>query len=146
MKIEGLRLEVVWHDPEVMQLEVLAGNAEFSAATRLYCAHGALRDFAAAIAGFPSGRGDQRQVMLGDFDAGTAGGGVLISLACESNAGHSFAHIRLQSDSRDDVPASACFRFPVEAGAVDHFVVDLRQLNDQRTGVAKLAARRRATA
>jgi hypothetical protein len=141
MKIEGLSVEVIWHDDDVLQLVVQAGNTEFSGAAKIYAAHGELREIAAAMAGFPSGRGDERHFTLGSFDPEAPGGGVSIHLKCETSAGHSFADVRLESDTTEGPMASAAFRFAFEAGAVDNFVVDLRHLDDQRSGAAKLAAR-----
>jgi hypothetical protein len=141
MKIEGLSVEVLWHDEDVLQLMVRVGNDEFSGAGKVYVAHGELREVAAAMAGFPSGRGDERHFTLGSFDPAAPGGGVSIHLKCETSAGHSFADVRVESDTTEGPMASAAFRFPFEAGAVDNFVVDLRHLDDQRAGAARLDAR-----
>lgn len=141
MKVEGLSIEVSWQDEDAVKLEVRAGNKEFSGSARVYCSHGTLREIAGILRGFPSGRGDQREFMLGTFEETGAGGGVAVSLRCESNAGHSFADVRLRSAPNEGPQASAAFTFQVEAGAIDHFVVDLREMDDQRSGGARLPPR-----
>jgi hypothetical protein len=141
VKLEGLSVEVTWQDDDVLKLEVRAGNKEFSGAARVYSMHGALREVADILKGFPLGRGDQREFTLGSFEDDSAGGGVLVSLRCESNAGHSFADVRLQSAPNEGTPSAASFTFQVEAGAIDHFVVDLREMDDQRSGSARLPPR-----
>ena len=141
MKVEGLSIEVTWQDEDALKLEVRAGNKEFSGAARVYSEHGALREVAAILSGFPTGRGDQREFTLGTFEPGARGGGVSVSLRCESSAGHSFADVRLASAPNEGKISSAAFTFQVEAGAIDHFVVDLREMDDQRSGSARLPPR-----
>jgi hypothetical protein len=141
MEVEGFSIEVIWHDEDVLQLLVRVGNEDFAGTAKVYAGHDELREIATAIAGFPSGRGDTRRFTLGAFGNEYAGGGVSIDLRCETNAGHSFADVRLESDPNEGAISSVALCFPFEAGAIDSFVVDLRHLNDQRSGVAKLSAR-----
>jgi len=77
---------------------------------------------------------------FGDFDS--ALGAVGMRFYCEGLAGHSFveATLKAKNDSARSVAETAHFFVPVEAHAVDMFASDLRLLEAEVGGVARLKA------
>lgn len=142
MKRQGLTLEVIWFDDDVLELLVIAESSHFRAAVQAYCGHGHLSDIADSIVDFPASIHDRRQFTLGAFGPNYAGGAASVDLIVQDNAGHCGALVQLEADHRAGTPVeSAVVMFRTEPSDIDEFVPALRRLDQDRSGIAKLQAR-----
>jgi hypothetical protein len=141
----GLQLNYLWHDVDVYELEVIASNSQFSGAARTYLSIGGLVEAAEALEGFPRDLSDARDLEFGAFGRDFAGGGAHFRFFCKDSAGHAVVEIRIESEhernsgSRWNLPAQTVQFFgEIEASAVDDFVSELRQLEENKNGFALL--------
>lgn len=138
----GIRLEVIYADPDLIEVRVTAWNGAFGGATDLYMNIGGLEEVAVRLAGFPKNPADMREFILGAFGREFAGGGVSMKFYCIDCAGHAYIESRIESDTESArVWQAATLVMPVEAAAIDRFVEDLRRLEKEKLGVALLEGR-----
>jgi hypothetical protein len=117
----GLDVSVVWKDPDLIEVRVLASNGWFSAVSQFYEEHEALSDFAKIIDGFPSSVEDQREFVLGSMDPDHFGGGTKLTFRCRDRVGHVVLGISLRNHGSGEFEGSADFEFPVEPAAIAGF-------------------------
>lgn len=126
--MRGIQFEIVWWDQDVVEYRVQCSNGSFSGDVKIYANHDDLGNAAETLSGFPVSPEDSRTVELGTFDAHAAGGGVRIEFFCADAAGHAIASVKMRDDGCRAMgeAQSACVLLPVEAGAIDSFVSQIR--------------------
>jgi hypothetical protein len=130
LAMRGIEFEVVWSDQDVIELRVRCSNGAFCGDTRMYSGHDALPNTADVLSGFPLNAKDSRTVELGTFDPTMAGGGIHMWFYCVDSVGHAAVLAKLRGDRCKSMgeAQSVCLYLPVEAGAIDAFVVQARSL------------------
>ena len=93
----------------------------------MYENHSVFQRVADTLEGFPASVSDHRGLELGTFDDEFAGGGARLHFRTADALGHGVVDVELSSgdSQRREI---ADFVVPVEAAAVDRFVVAVRQL------------------
>ena len=137
-----LQISIVYTDEHLIELRVAASNGCFAGQVDVYADSDALVGLAETLRGFPDGQDDSREFELGSFDAAYAGGGAGFRFYCLDSVGHAAAEVRLRSDPEDGggVSDTVVLRIPVEAAAVDSFVVQLAEASAAVGQSALLAA------
>jgi hypothetical protein len=138
MEDPGITMAIVWHDNDLLEVEVIATNGRFAGGVRCYASLEIGADFADALRGFPASSVDRRFFEIGTFDDGFAGGGARFDFRCADAAGHAIVVIRLRAAPERGTGANAEFSLPLEAAAVDAFVGELGRLGPSDSKVAKL--------
>jgi hypothetical protein len=137
-----LRLDLKWHDADVVEVRVAAWNGAFGGTADAYVGIGCLREAAAELEGFPRTPADARVVTFGASGPNWAGGAASLRFYCADQAGHAYVEVRLESGDRvANVTQSSLLCIPIEPAALDSFVADLRRLEDEKQGTARLRAR-----
>jgi hypothetical protein len=141
----GIGLKYLWHDIDVYEFEISASNGIFSGSARAYVGMSGLSESAAQLEGFPKDPSDIRDLQFGEFGEESAGGCIQLRFFCNDLAGHSVVEIRIETERDRNLAAkwnrpaeSAHFFAEIEASAVDDFVVDLRRMEIDRSGSARL--------
>jgi len=129
MKI-GVQISVIYTDEHLIELQVVASNGVFVGQSDVYADAKALVEFAGVLRGFPESRGDTREFELGSFDTEYAGGGAGFRFFFLDSVGHASAEVRLRSDPKVNggVSDTVLLHIPVEAAAIDSFVVQLNRM------------------
>lgn len=126
---QGIWLELVWRDAEVLEISVRARNASFAGSVCVYTSAEQLRTFAERIEGFPSASSDEQDTILGGFGPKWAGGAVSMRFFCEDSVGHSFVEVQLESGQRTADVAEFCrILLSIEASGIDRFVPQIEAL------------------
>jgi hypothetical protein len=146
----GIHLKYLWHDADLVEVEIRASNGEFSGTAQTYIEAGGLAKSAANLAGFPNDPTDIRELQFGEFGTKFAGGFIHLRFFCLDSAGHAAVEIRIESAHLSDLAVkgsrasqSAHFFAGVEASAVDDFVAELGRMENDRSGTASLRFDRR---
>jgi hypothetical protein len=122
----GIEFKVVWSDQDVSQLRVKCSNGFFSGDASMYVGHNEVSEMAEGLSGFPSQAADTRNFELGTFAPNGAGGGIRLHFYCRDSVGHAAVDVKLRGDAcmaLDEVE-SVALRIPVEAAAIDSFLVE----------------------
>jgi hypothetical protein len=129
MKI-GVQISIIYTDEHLIELRVVAANGVFAGQADLYADSEALAEFAGVLRGFPSSQSDTREFELGSFDAEFVGGGAGFRFFCLDSVGHASAEVRLRSDPKfkGGVSDNVLLHVPIEAAAIDSFVVQLERI------------------
>lgn len=124
----GLVLVVRDVDPDYLLVAVRAGDGDFAGTAEVYENLDLARTLAADLKGFPRSPADEREVVLGSFDAKHAGGALRLRLFCVDLAGHARANLHLVDQPlTGEPPRTVEFLIPIEARALDAFVAALGQ-------------------
>jgi hypothetical protein len=135
----GFQLDVIWKDEDILELRIAAWHGAFGGVAGVWVGIGELESIAAKLSGFPKDPSDAREVVLGSFGPGSAGGAASMRFYCADRAGHAYVESKIESEGESaGVVQCAVISMPVEAAAVDAFVDDLRRLERDRTGTALL--------
>jgi len=141
----GLQLKYLWHDVDVFEVKVMASNGEFSGAAKTYVSIGAFAEAAEVLKGFPRDLSDVRELKFGEFGRESAGGCAHLRFFCKDSAGHAVVEFRIESEDESNTGSqwnlpeqSVHFFAEIEASAVDDFVADFRQLEENKRGSASL--------
>jgi hypothetical protein len=141
----GVELTATEFD-DLLQVEIVAGDGTFAGSARAWADLDVLKELADAVAGFPTGTGDERSFTVGSFGPKFAGGAVQLAFACDV-AGRAALVVEMEDDSHRAGGARSCrLRMNVEAAAIDRFVSELRaahamlQRDKRSRGIAVLAA------
>lgn len=95
---DGIRIEVVWFDNDVIALQVDGSNERFAGSVELYASHDSFSQLAKNLRGFPASTMDVRE--LGTFDETNAGGGVRMQFLSTDNVGHAAVKMIMRADPR----------------------------------------------
>ena len=124
-----ISVKILWTDDDVIELRFVGTNGRFAGEADAYAGHDAIMRLAEGLRGFPSSPTDSRSFEFGARDEQQAGGGVQLRFFCIDGSGHATVHIQLRSDSRRHLSSEiASFNVPVEASALDAFIVQLKQM------------------
>lgn len=130
---EGIAIEIIWDDGDLKMIVVDAANGRFAAHAEGYAGAGELARIAAAVAGFPTGNKDTRQIVVGN---------ARLRFFCrEETLGHAMVEVKIAGGT-DEYPELAHFFLALEVGAVDEFVRQLRAVGEQKETPAILRAGR----
>jgi hypothetical protein len=133
---------VIWQDEDLFDIRVSAWNGAFGGVAELYVAIGGIEELANKLAGFPRNPTDVREIVLGMFGREFAGGAVRMRFYCSDKAGHAYVESKIESGTESaGVVQYAIISMPIEAAAIDSFVIDLRRLERERSGTAILQGR-----
>jgi hypothetical protein len=125
----GFQLDVIWNDEDVLELRVSAWNGAFGGVAQVWVGIGQLEKIATQLSGFPKDSSDAREIVLGAFGPGTAGGAASMKFYCADRAGHAFVESKIESESESaGVVQCAVISMPIEAAALDAFVSELQRL------------------
>ncbi len=127
----GIEFTVVWWDQDVSEFQVRCSNGHFSGDANIYFSHDDLTKMAEALNGFPSHGADSRNVEFGTFNPNHADGGIRMYFYCRDSVGHAMVDVRLRGDGCITLGEveSVALRIPVEAAAIDSFLVQLRGID-----------------
>lgn len=142
---QGIEIRVVYYDNDLVELEVIASNSQFSGVAKVYCQHTDAQHMGKGLSGFPVGQSDDREFELGSFAPEYAGGGVRLEFHCLDAACHAYSVVTLRADaheSRFGRSETTTLCIPVEPVDIDRFV---KQLVDLPIEVGAAAQLRMAT-
>ena len=129
---QGLRIEVIWFDADLLELRVQASNGRFAAVCDLYAPHTAPSELAALIEGFPRSADDAREVVLALLHLKFAGGGVRMIFRCTDPLGRAEVHLDVQQPiGNGPERETASFAVGIEPAAVDRFVAAVRRMHSE---------------
>jgi hypothetical protein len=143
--IEAINLSYLYHDLDVIEVRIVAQNAEFKASADVE--NGKLIEVATLIEGFPTSSQDTREVVLGAFGNNFAGGAAELQFFCKDSAGHSTIRVTIESDERSlraptpkqiEKPECAVLYIDFEPAELDIFVAQLKQVERTLKGSAIL--------
>jgi len=138
---KGLQLSVKWHDNDLLELGITAWNGAFGGAADVYLPIGGLKETAEKLEGFPRNPSDKREVVFGQFGPEWDGGGVRMRFYCADGAGHAYVESKIESGGQvAGVTQSVALSLRIEPAALDSFVEDLRRIDTEKTGIARLRA------
>jgi hypothetical protein len=123
----GIHLEVIWFDGDVIEIVLSCSNGRFSGQAEIYLSHDGLLEFANGLRGFPESVTDSRNFELGTFNPSNADGGVKMNFSCSDSTGRAIIEMRLRGDACQGLgePESVALRIPIEPAAIDSFVQQL---------------------
>jgi hypothetical protein len=135
----GLKVAYLWHDNDVIEVRVTAENPRFRGTANVYVGIDGLREAAAQLAGFPKHNRDKREVHFGAVGKGFAGGAVRLEFYCSDLAGHAALLATIEGDyGAHEVAESATIRVDFEPAALDAFLMELQQVENEHQGSASL--------
>jgi hypothetical protein len=131
----SLRVQYLYHDNDILEIEVSASNGRFAGATALYINRDELSQSADVMRGFPNSRADKRELIWGAFGSESAGGAAQLQIRCIDSALH--VQISIQIEDADGMQ-SAVVIAGLEPAAIDNFIPQLRQIEEKFSGEAVL--------
>jgi hypothetical protein len=131
----GLNIKYLYHDDDILEIQVSAFDGQFAGVTALYVARDELRQSADSMQGFPTSRADEREVTWGAFGPEIAGGAARLKINCIDSA----LHVRVSIQIEDaDAMQSAVVIAVLEPAAIDNFIPQLRRIDEELGGEATL--------
>ena len=136
---ENVQFALLWNDNDLLKLRILAWNGRFGGTADVYLPIDGLAKAAEEIDTFPRDPDDNREIQLHPVK-----GSVTMRFFCEGEAGRSFIELWMESqhDSYECAtnvsPETVRFHAPIEASAIDEFVAELRGVQANLSGVARL--------
>jgi len=91
---DGITIEVIWLDQDMIEVLVSASNGYFSGLAEIYVSYDELPEMANAVRGFPSTRADIRTATLGKFEQDNVGA-TAMEFDCRDRQGHCVVKARL---------------------------------------------------
>jgi hypothetical protein len=132
----GLRVRYLYHDDDILEVEVSAFNGRFAGSTALYIGRDELSLSANALRSFPNSRSDERDLTWGAFGPESAGGALRLHFRCVDSA----LHVQVSAQIEDsEGTQSAVMLAVVEPAAIDSFIPELRRIERELGGDAILA-------
>ena len=131
----GRRVQYLYHDNDILEFKVSAFNGQFAGAAALYVGRDELSRSADGIRGFPKSRSDEREFTWGAFGPKFAGGAARFQIRCIDSALHVQASIRIEDANGLQ---SAVVIAALEPAAIDNFIPQLRQLEEELGGEVTL--------
>ncbi|MET0645398.1 MAG: hypothetical protein ABW208_02190 [Pyrinomonadaceae bacterium] len=138
----GLQISIIYTDEHLIELRITASNGVFAGQVDVYADSDALTELAEVLRDFPGSQNDAREFEVGSFDSAYAGGGAGFRFYCLDSVGHAAAEVRLRSDPEagGGVSDTVVLHVPVEAAAIDAFVVQLAGIVEEVGQTARLEA------
>lgn len=136
--MNGLTIEIVWFDEDVVELRISGSNGPFSGCTQVYSGRDVLAKLSGWAKGFPSNPDERRLIELGTFDPGFAGGGARLGLRCTDAAGHVALDVLLATQVENNRHQRAEFFVEVEPAALDVFAQRVASLEIRKGDTATL--------
>jgi hypothetical protein len=124
-----LRIEPVWQDTDMVEIEVAARSQFFAGGTKAYSTYDSLRQFAQALERFPQSRSDTQAFKTGTQLSSSAA----FSLSCRDSAGHIGVMVKIKNEGEN-----VQLEFTAEAAAIDRFQTALLELCKRESGTAEL--------
>jgi hypothetical protein len=142
--VSFLDIEVVWHDPNLIEVCVKALNGSYSGQTNVYVGIGGLAKAADQLRGFPTSPRDERRLCWGSLERSDRLGQADLLFRCRDGAGHAVLVADLVSSDmgKAEPGQSVSLKLPIEAAAVDRFIAALRVVEQAKRGVARLEGAR----
>jgi hypothetical protein len=138
----GLSVSYLWHDSDVLEVQVIAENADFRGTAAVYVGTGDLHEAAATLLGFPKNQGDKREITFGAFGKHSAGGAVHLNFHCRDLAGHATCTAIIESAYGDqEVAGSATVCVDFDPASLDDFLLQLMAVEGAHRGSAFMAIR-----
>jgi hypothetical protein len=135
----GLKVTYLWHDIDVIELRVVAENADFRGSADVYVGTDELLEAATMLAGFPTDRFDKREVKFGANGPKTAGGAVSLEFYCKDLAGHTAFRAAIEADYGQQAETQSATVFvDFEPAALDQFLIELRSFAIEHGSTAAL--------
>jgi hypothetical protein len=139
----GFNFRLIWHDNSSLELRISAWNGAFGGVVDLYEAIGNLKIASDRLRGFPKTTSDKRDLVFGSFDRKYAGGAVRMLFHCIDGSGHAFVEATIDAKyETGGTVQTVLLAMPVEATAIDKFVVELERIEATRSGTAHLRGNR----
>jgi hypothetical protein len=123
-----LRIEPIWQDADMVEIEVAASSGLFAGATKVYYTYDGLKQFAAKLDAFPRSHSDRQ-----GFETGRATSSIALSLFCRDSAGHVGVNVAIKNEAE-----RVHLEFTAEAAAIDRFRTALLELCKRESGTAEL--------
>ena len=124
-----LSLEIIWQDPDMVELKILAANDEFSGATEVYTIYDDICSFIKALEKFPKSIRDTVEFSAGRKDSYAY---AKMRFYCFTASGHTAGRIKLESnvatEFRPEEKNKIELELQFEAAALDSFILQLRKL------------------
>lgn len=137
--IAGLKVAYLWHDKDVIELRITAENTRFRATTDVYVGTDELSSAVATMQGFPTNSNDRRRIAFGSAGEAFAGGFAQLDFQCQDAAGHTCFHSAIEDDFKNrEVTESAAIQVSFEPAALDTFLIELKQIEQDLSGSACL--------
>jgi hypothetical protein len=135
----GLLFGVIYGDIDLLKVRISAWNGCYGGVADVYVAIGELQNVASKLEGFPQHPNDVREHAFGEFGRSSAGGAARIRCYCVDRAGHAYIESKMESEyETGGVVQSVVLSMGIEANAVDSFIVGLRRLETDGSGIAFL--------
>jgi hypothetical protein len=135
----SLIVEYLYHDGDIVEVNVSVWNGRFGGQTALYLEHGQLRSIVETLMGFPNNFSDIRQFSLGAFGKEFAGGAAALTFSCKDMAGHTQIVVHLEADQwKEAALEEVRLYFEFEPAALDRFVAELASIDSDLCGRATL--------
>lgn len=136
-----LKLQVIWKDNDMFELQITAGNGRYWGTTEVYDTSTSLFDFTQTLTGFPK---DNNHLF---YEAGYKERYAFFSMKfyCIDNSGHVGVEINLEenvaTEFRPEKKHKLRLEIIVEPNAIDNFQKVLIQLAKKQEGTATLFGR-----
>ncbi|MES2219732.1 MAG: hypothetical protein V4587_02055 [Acidobacteriota bacterium] len=124
----GLTVEYLYHDADIVEVQVSASNGHFAGSAAVYVGRHERSESADVLTGFPTSRSDVRELVWGAFGATYAGGAARLLFECVDGAHHTRISIQIEDA---DARQSASFIAVVEPAGIDNFVPQLKCIEQQ---------------
>ncbi|MBO9594131.1 MAG: hypothetical protein J7599_14590 [Niabella sp.] len=136
-----LKLQIIWKDNDMLELQVIASNTRYYGTTEVYDTSTSLFDFAQTLIGFPK---DNNHLF---YETGYKESYAFFSMKfyCIDNSGHAGVEINLEenvaTEFRPEEKHKLRLEIIVEPNAIDNFQKELVQLAKKQEGTAVLYGR-----
>jgi hypothetical protein len=130
---QGIEIRIVWGDADALEACVEVRSSYFAGIINVYTSTTQIQEIASALEQFPTTTSDGREVVLGAFGPGWAGGGISLRFFCADRSGHVLVEVNAESgDEIAGLVESCRFVVATEASAIDQFVNQLKQMSELR--------------
>jgi hypothetical protein len=137
---DGIEIKVIWFDQDVIEVSFRCSNGYFVGQAEIYLGYDDLPKMADSLSRFPTSPTDVRDLEIGTFDPNGAQGGARMHFYCRDSSGHAVLELKLRGGACMAIGEveSVALRIPVEAAAIDSFILELRAMDKTVSGSACL--------
>lgn len=135
----NLRIELVWLDSDMVELQLSAISESFAGRTNFYAGYDELPGLAALLEGFPSSSADVRTFEFGR-DGLPGYGRASVRLYCRDSSGHLVAEVSIATAPAglNDVAEAAVVQVDTVPADIDSFIEQLRSMGSRIGATATL--------